>query len=87
MTQTREGRVLQPADLFRWAEIKGAEEAEKVLGHAYAFLNHMSVGDVLETSSVRFTKLSEDLIHVESLVNAERMVDALAKRRLLRFPV
>lgn len=93
------GRVLQPSDLFQLAKISNTEEAEKLLGHILSFLAYIKPGDVLETSTLRFTKLGHDLIevtrddgeseliHVDVHATGEMVVDSLAKRKVLRFPV
>jgi hypothetical protein len=80
-------RVLQPADLFRWADVKHTDETEKVLALALAFLVSMSPGDALELSMATFHKIADDLVQIDVHVKAEVVADALVKRRVIKLPL
>lgn len=80
-------RTIQPAHLCKLLGCKDHKEAEKVLSLAYAFLVYMSKGDVLKTSDIKITKLSQDLLHVESSFDLAQVVDGFEKNRILKIPV
>lgn len=80
-------KTIQPQHLCKLLGVKHVKEADRVLSLAYAFLAYMNPGDELITSDIKFTKISKDLIHVESDYDLTQVVDSLEKKRVLRIPL
>jgi hypothetical protein len=80
-------KIIQPAHLCKLLGTKHIKEAERVLSLAYAFLVYMNPGDSLETSDIRLSKISKDLIHVDSDFDLSQVVDGLEKKRVLCIPL
>jgi len=80
-------RTFQPIDIFKLHKIKNVEEAEKILNSTLCILIYMAIGDSLEFSAARFTKVSNDLIYMENILEPAQVIDQLEKRRLIRIPI
>ena len=80
-------RVIQPHDLFEMHNIKNQVDAEKVLSSAFNILVYLRVGDAMETSALRFTKVADDLLQIESILELEMLVDTLQQRRIIKLPI
>lgn len=65
--------------------IEYSEEAEKIFNIALSFIFYINEGDRLETPNGVFEKIGPDLIYLESSIDPEDMVQALEKRRILKF--
>jgi len=95
MTATKQGglemerslKIIQPSELFKVIDVKNTPETNRVLSTSYGFLLYMKKGDVLETSSTRFEKISDDLIHISSGLEPSDVVEALERRKLIKIPV
>ena len=77
-------KTFQPAEIYAMLGVRNTEEAEKVLTMAYNLINYLSVGDSIQTSVVCFTKLSPDLVYLESKINKQDVTDTLIKKKIIR---
>ena len=80
-------RTFQLADIFKLHHIKNTKEAEKVLNSILNLFLYMKTGDELEFSLARFSKLSDDIIHIEPLINSEILLDSLEKKKIIHIPI
>ena len=80
-------KVVQPQHIFDLLNVKDRDEAERVLSETLSFLIYMRAGDVLETSTAIFEKLSDDLFHIETNLDSRKIYDSLEKKKIIRFPV
>lgn len=80
-------KIITPSTVFKNMKLKTTNypDAEKILSVALNTLIGLNVGDVLETSSGTFTKIAPDLLHVDSNLNQEQLVDSLEKRKIIKF--
>ena len=67
--------------------IKNQVDAVKVLSSAFNILVYLRVGDAMETSALRFTKVADDLLQIESILELEMLVDTLQQRRIIKLPI
>jgi hypothetical protein len=79
--------MLQPKDILKYLNAKDAEEALRIMSVAYAFLIYLQPGQVLETSAVTFTKLADDVLHLETEVESLEILNELEKNGVIRLPV
>lgn len=79
--------ILQPSKLFKLLKIENKEEAERVLVTTLEFLIYMKPGDKFKTSLATFEKLNNDLMHMDVHIDAEDMIDALEKSRIIKMPI
>lgn len=80
-------KILQPKDIFKSLNIAETDEAHKILSAAYLFLIYLNNGDMLKTNDVTFTKISNDVIHVDSTLNISSVIDAFNKKLILQLPI
>lgn len=78
--------VLQPQQIFSMFKIKvqSLEEAERILDVALKLLVYLNPGDKLKSGGITYTKISEDLVHVDVKVKAEEIGDLLERKKVIR---
>ena len=74
---------LTASDIFNILNVKDQEEAEKVFKFTLSFLSYLSVGDSIVTNDSTFTKVSVDLLQVETNINLEDVIDTFDKRKII----
>lgn len=77
-------RIVKPKELFKTLQFKDVEEAEKAFKYALEFLLYMSVGDVVETPSATFEKMSDELLYIKPRT-VNDVVEVLEKKRIIKF--
>lgn len=80
-------KILQPSQILEQIGVKPTEEAIKALRAGLSFLNYLLIGDSIQTSLGKYTKISEDLIHVETELSGRPIVDSLEENNIFRLPV
>ena len=80
-------KIIQPHHLCNLLNVKNIEEAKRVLATGFSMLAYLSPGDSLETSDIKFQKISKDLIFVNTKTDLSAVVDSMDKARVLRIPV
>lgn len=80
-------KIVDFDDLMLLFNIPKSKEAEKIISNVLTFLNYLPVGVSLETSNLRFHKLSHDVMSIESDVKKEEIVDHLEGIKVIRIPV
>lgn len=80
-------KTFQTREMYDLLGVKSHEEADKVLSACFAFIAYLKPGDEILTESVRITKVDGTLFSVETKLRMKSVVDALAKKRVYRFPI
>ena len=93
------GRTIQPAEIFKIFGYKEDQEfgtlscedtkvdANKILSWVFAMLIYLKPGDMIETSSARFKKISDDLLCIDVNLDLKLMLDNVEMRRVIKIPV
>jgi hypothetical protein len=76
-------KCLRPSDIFKILNVKDQEEAERVFKFTLSFLSYLSPDDILKTPDVTYTKISKDMIHIDSKVNLDDVIDTFNKRKII----
>ena len=79
-------KLVQPEKIFRSLNIKNTEEAQDVLQVAFGFLLYLKSGEKVQTANATFTKISEDLIHVDPDINMRDVVSSLERKNIIKLP-
>ena len=80
-------KIIQPKKLFRILKVKDYSEAEKVFASTMGFFLYLPVGHTIRTSTATFQKISSDLIHIDSDLKQDNLVNFLEKTGTIKFPV
>lgn len=73
--------------MFDMLNVKNFDEARRVMSHSLGLLAYLNPGDRLEITDIKFEKLSNDLIYIDSRLDLAQVVDSLEKKRILKFPL
>jgi hypothetical protein len=79
--------LIQPKDIFKALQVKDKDEALRILSVAYTFLAYLKVGDALEVSSMEFSKIANDLIHLKINLSEEELLNTLEQFGVIKLPV
>jgi hypothetical protein len=79
--------MLQPKDILKYINAKDVDEALRIISIAYSFLIYLQPGQSLETSNATFTKLADDVLHLETEVKSMEILNELEKNGVIRLPV
>ena len=79
--------IVQPYDLLKGMNITPSENNIKILSTCFSLLNSLRIGDTFETSTVGFTRISEDLIYIKTDVTASKVMEALEENKVIRLPI
>jgi hypothetical protein len=79
--------MLQPKDILKYINAKDVDEALRIISIAYSFLVYLQPGQSLETSSITFTKLADDMLHLETEIKSMEILNELEKNGVIRLPV
>lgn len=79
--------MVHPADVYRLADVKHPEEADRVMKLLYGYLLYLKPGEKLSTSMATFSKISEDLIQVQTTIDFEDLVDQLEHKHVIKLPI
>lgn len=63
------------------------KESDRLVSAVLSYMNYMPQGSSIQTSSMNFTKLSDDLLHIQSSVDKEEIVDFLDGMGVIKLPV
>jgi hypothetical protein len=79
--------VVQPEEFFKMMKIKNLEEASTITSVIFSLIAYLKVGEELKTSSITLTKISPDLIFVDSNVDKTKLIDELSISKTIKIPV
>jgi hypothetical protein len=87
-----EGRVFQPSQICKLCGLDPSINRDndliiKVMSVTLKFLLFLREGDILEFSSGRFKKISEDLLQIDYNLDLENLTSELEQRRIIRIPL
>jgi len=82
-----DNNVIQVGNIFTELGIKHTPEAEQLFSLAFAYLLYLPVGGELSTAFVKFKKLSDDIIVVDSIAGKDILVDELVNKSIVRIPL
>lgn len=80
-------QVFQPSEICSSCNAKDLQECMRIISSTLSMLLYLREGDALEYSSAKFSKLSDDLLHIETNLDIEQLADSLSHRRIIRLPV
>ncbi len=75
---------LKPSDIFKVLNVKDKDEAERVFKFTLSFLSYLSNGDCMETPDATYTKMGTDMVHIESRIDLDDVIDTFDKRKIIK---
>lgn len=82
-------KVIQPSDISVLIGCN-CEDVEKIMSSVISVLVYMKPGESLKSSSTILEKIDNDLIHIDSEISVDRLLDTidfLEKKNVIKFPV
>lgn len=79
--------IIQPKDLFDLLGIKNHYEAERVMNYSFSLLANLKIGDTLKTGNLTLSKIDQTLIHIETSISSDVLLDEMEKRRIIKLPI
>lgn len=81
---------IQLTDIFkalRLEDYRDKKIAREALEICLSFLVYIPVGGEFNTSTISFKKLSDDIIHMESIVDSEEVLNSLEIKKLVNYDI
>lgn len=83
----QENKIFQPSELFEFLNCKDTETGHKILAGTLSLLMYLKPGESLETSFGTFSKLTPDLLHIQTNVHTDVLVDELVRSKVIKLPI
>lgn len=80
-------KVIQIKEFLHLLNVKNLEECELVATEILNLPVYLQPGDSIETSSTKYTKLDDNLIHLETKLEERRLLDAMQTKLAIKIPV
>lgn len=80
-------RIIQLDQLADAIGVEYTDDTQKAFSAIMRIIAYMTKGDQLSCADVSFTKLSDDLLHVDTKIDSREVVDDIAGSRLMRIPL
>jgi hypothetical protein len=82
------GKIIYPSDLMVKLGLRPDDgKSEYIISVSLALLSYLKIGDSIKTSYGKFTRMSNDLIHMDIEINAHEFANTLAKSGTIEYPV
>jgi len=79
--------TIQPENLFKVLKVEDNKDTRMVLASTLKYLVYLNIGDKIEIKDVTFTKIGKDLIHIDTEIDLNSLVDNFEKSKIIRFPL